>query len=292
MKLAQKLRLVRGEVIGGSWTPYYLNPVLHLDPDNYSTQDINSISRINRWRSSTDPNIEFHSYPNAEYGPYNENDGSVNNKRVAIFQRDYTYLLESTSAQTATLLSDVSSAWGFFVARKLDIGASSSDQCFISFAKNDTEQTRFIIGYDCYNLTSNQITIGGRRLDVIDKFTYTASLPGIDVTKYHMALGIIDYVNDRIDLWIDGLLNNSKTNAFDSGGGNTSNTPSYNNRVCIGGPNAAVQSYIPASLATLMIGTNRVPTENEINKLFGYYAHYYTLTDLLPSDHPYKTTSP
>ena len=53
----------------------------------------------------------------------------------------------------------------------------------------------------------------------------------------------------------------------------------------------AYEKFFQGEIAEVIF-FNKVVGETERQKLEGYFAHKYTLTDNLPSDHPYKSTVP
>lgn len=265
----------------------------HLDFDNTASLRLHSNGLNLLGITSTKNGLldDDHVFDNPGLlGPYYET-SARNNKYCCRFVRNNNHGLLSTGIQTTNLLANASSGWVFYIFRKRDLITTSYDQPIISFAKGDTEQTRFIVGTDFASRVLNHIAIGARRLDG-DPF-YSGQNPYPVDNEIHIVFSLINYINSSMTLYIDGSKIFDVKGIFVSGGGHTSNTASYNGVAigsAVGRVRATCDSHI--TLWKLIMGANSVPTETEIDKLFGYYAHYYDIANLLPSNHPYKHISP
>lgn len=102
-----------------------------------------------------------------------------------------------------------------------------------------------------------------------------------------MAIGTLDFEGRVGRLYIDGTLDAEKENTWSSGG---LTSDSRSNSVSIGA-NSSRSSHFIGQTAELMASSS-IPTQEEIDKIFGYLAHRWGLTDNLPMDHPYKDTPP
>ena len=134
----------------------------------------------------------------------------------------------------------------------------------------------------------NRICLATRRLD-------SDAYDGVDSTfecvanKYYIACGVVDYVARTAKLFIDGVQVVAKSGMF-TASGNTSSTNSANSRV---GANSGITAttFCDMNLKSL-ISSSYTIGDTDRQKLEGWAAHKYGLTDNLPLDHPYKTLIP
>lgn len=134
--------------------------------------------------------------------------------------------------------------------------------------------------------TGNKIYTGGRRLDT-DDYASAVSPDDIILNHYYIVFGIIDYANNNIKYYQDGKLIAEKTDAWSASATVTSNTSSGVSRI---GSNLVANTpttYFNGSILCAMAGTTTLTDENR-QKIEGWVAHKYGLTDNLPADHPYK----
>lgn len=189
---------------------------------------------------------------------------------------------------TLNLFQNIGCGWVFAVVSKNTLDTSDIERPVIAYSNNSNS---FRFGLTMGNTSSgnrNKITLGGRRLDS-DSYDGVDSSFQVVSNRDYIVCGIIDYANRKIDLYIDGLLNVSKTNAF-TGSGNTSNTASTRARLA-GGTGAVTITAGDVSLSSIILNNQTLSTEDR-QKLEGWAAHKYGLTANLPSDHPYKTLVP
>lgn len=190
------------------------------------------------------------------------------------------YLTISSSANN--LFRSVNKAWVFAVFKRDQV--DYNQRPLINFSNNATSaRVSFNVGS-----TENQIYFGGRRLDS-DSYGRATHEEPIIAGKYYICLGYIDYSANTIELWVDGALSDKNINSFPSSG-NTSDTASSTIRI---GANAGIVPtvFFNGDLSFTMVGNTQLSTE-ERQKLEGWAAHKYGLTDNLPVDHPYKNRKP
>ncbi len=132
----------------------------------------------------------------------------------------------------------------------------------------------------------NTPAAGGRRLDS-DSYHGTQGAPRAE--QWVMVLGSVDYVARAIRLHVNGDLEDEATEQF-TGSGPTSNTASLRARI---GANLAANptTHHRGQIAEIIVGQGLL-TQADIDRIFGYAAHRWGLTDLLDAGHPYKSDPP
>lgn len=182
------------------------------------------------------------------------------------------------------LYRNVSSAWVLCVFRRpLDSGNVERPLVYFTTPSFATRVAMTAGGVQSGQ--SNRIQFGGRRLDS-DAFDYVSHPHSGEWT---LALGITDYAARSIELWVDGDLKSSKSNAF-TGPGPTSNTAGAWSVVAANGGNPPAQHLVGEQ--SMVVGGVSLPSPTEIDELFGWAAWQCGLQDNLPVGHPYKTEPP
>lgn len=183
------------------------------------------------------------------------------------------------------LFRAVSAGYLFGVYRLGVTDAVPTQRGFYWFSRGGGTSSRMVLGASNSVATANTPYFGGRRLDS-DAFSGSeSSTPRAE--QWVMALGVCNYADREIDLYVNGELDSSVTGAW-TAGGNTSDTNS--NGVTLGGI-LSEASYFPGSIAEVFAGVG-VPAEADIDRVFGYAAHRWGLAALLPMGHPYKDAPP
>lgn len=132
---------------------------------------------------------------------------------------------------------------------------------------------------------ANRVGLNIRRLDTDS--AYSLNSDNSVGTSATIALISIDYVAQKAEVIVNGVVK-SATGMLTSG--TTSNADAfYGHLIGAERPNLG---FLNGDVAELIVGTSDLPTLAEIDKLFGWAAHKYGLTDSLPIDHPYKTLVP
>lgn len=258
------------------WTPNKLidPPKLWLSSENVIT-DNNIISQVNDLSGNNYNAVQIE----ANLKP------KLVNKAIQLDGID-DYLNIKTEAND--IFRNVNKAWVFAVFSKQNIDDTNKERNIILFTNNASGAYRVGLNIGQASADKNIIFFGGRRLD--SEAYSGASMPNSVIAgKIYIAFGYIDYSMNLIQLYIDGLLVGEKENAFTSAG-NTSDTSSLRARL---GSNGGTP---PSQLGDINIYTTIVNNTsinlNQRQKLEGWAAHKYGLTDNLPSDHPYKTKTP
>lgn len=205
---------------------------------------------------------------------------SIGGKGALLFDgaNDVLLLADSTG-----VYRNVGSAWIAAVV-SLDAGAAGENP-IIFFPVGSGSGTR--VGLFARGPSSDFPYIGGRRLDA-DSFAGATHSESITGAGWVMLLGAMDFSSRTLTLYVDGEQVAQTTGAW-SGSGNTSNTDSSEGGHI--GTNSLESTRFDGAQAEVMGGVG-LPSSTEIDKLFGYMAHKWGLTDNLDAMHPYKSTPP
>jgi len=195
------------------------------------------------------------------------------------FATGNNYLANSSSA-AKLLLSNVGKVWVFFVVK------TPTDNATI-FMVNDTGATNYnprlaiIVERGVYAFLSSRNSFygGSNSLD-------SSAIP--DRTNFNMVLLEHEWSTGRVAWHINGVADNYN-NAWITDTGLTNAAQAVND-VHIG--KYATATSVNNTQKMLIVKTDETLSQDDIDKLFGFAAHKYGLTDNLPTYHPYKTTVP
>lgn len=184
------------------------------------------------------------------------------------------------------LYQDVPSAWMFAVfQRPLDLG--NSERVIGGFSNSSTATRIYLSAGGAQGGTGNHVQFGGRRLDS-DGFDYAVASAPHDA-DWTLAIGRTDYVAREIDVWVNGDLAGSKSNAF-GGSGNTANTASTRGRM--GGNMLATPTTSFSGQMRVFLAGVGLPSNPDVDRIFGWAAWQCGLQDRLPIGHPYRNAPP
>ena len=138
--------------------------------------------------------------------------------------------------------------------------------------------------------------LGGRRISG-DTYTQIVDTPYADSASWHMVFGYINYQSGAGALILNGGTHTVRTGWLANPGGPVENSagarsPSIGGNSSTTAANPTSANNTPMELAAVTIGDGTVPSQTEIDKMFGWAAHRYALTALLPVAHPYKNSPP
>lgn len=100
----------------------------------------------------------------------------------------------------------------------------------------------------------------------------------------------MDYAAGRGRVYVNGEM--TAENASLTSTGNTSDTNDTSYPTIGTGYIAGVEAPSLADMACYILGAGSLPSDDEIDKLFGWAAHYWGLESELPSGHTYKSAPP
>lgn len=258
-------------IFGKLWTPQNLtNPSkLWLSAEDVVVDSSNRISQLTDLSGNN-----YHALQAT-----NTNKATATNDLIKFDGNDF-YNVDSSSNN---VFNSANKAWIFAVFKRDDVRIGEKPLIGWTIGTGTGFRVSLIVGSN-----GNQMYFGGRRLDT-DSYQSADHPDQIEAGKYYIVLGYVDYTTNTIEIFVDGTRTNVRNNAFPSSG-NTSSTSSRAARVGSNGV-AAPTTYFDGDLKTTLAG-NTVMTTDERQKLEGWAAHKYGLTDNLPIDHPYKTLVP
>lgn len=274
-KISDEKVVLFGEV----WTPANLANLskLWLSAEDVATDSSNRISQATDLSGN---NYHFTQTTNS-LKPLLVVDTTLN---LPVFKFDGTNdFLSNEDAQNIS--KNVDKLWVFAIHKRSDTALSTNCIFRYSVGLSSSNAGRFA-AYAGTNQSGNQNSpgIGVRRLD---SDSISAFYGSEDVgTEWTITLFYRDYSTAKSSVHV-----NSFEHSLVSGtAGNTSNTITSTKPAFFGTENAA-GGFLSGSVAEMLSGNTEL-TQNDIDKLFGWAAHKYGLTDNLPVDHPYKILVP
>lgn len=253
------------------WTPDNLNCDIYLDANDITTATATTWTdkKTNAIYTSSGSAITVN---------------TINDNKALYFNN--TSMLYCLDAKITSLIKQVSNPTVFIVWNKTVDYTDSNDKCMFRFAYTNGSN-RFTIYSNLYN--TNKYGLGGRKIST-NNFVGAESTESSVKDKIYMTCNEMNINNDYIKLYTNGSLTRQSPLGFEGGlssaedgfsniGGYTSDTGGGNGYGHIG------------NIFCIIYNKNGFTTE-ERQKLEGWAAHKYGLTDNLPSDHPYKTKRP
>lgn len=254
------------------WTPSEISTSLWFDASDSSTITLNGITdNVTQWDDKSGNNRNAIQELASNQPIYDATEKSL------IFIDDFLDLTEN-SKNIAKNIGEMN-CWIVHELSKID----PAGQAVFFISRGDVATSaRFL----CSHNTGSSIEgfqAAGRRLDSDSFKTISNGTNSLDRLIQHVDL---DWANSNGFLYLNANLDASDTN-FQTNG-NTSDTESL--QVLIGRVSASNQQYT-GSINELILIANNVTIE-EKQKIEGYLAHKWSLTESLPLDHPYKNKSP
>lgn len=255
-------------LFGKVWTPLHLSnlPKFFGNSDNVIKDSSNSLSRL----------IDL-SGNNNHFDQSSNTLKPVATNGVIRFDGLDDYL----KCVNRSLFNNIPSAWVFAVYKKRSISVpTDAGTCVFYVPADQTNSNRF-------NLLSKRYSTGLTSFAARTLITDTTSIIGSSAVRdgsFMFAYAEAKYSSGTTRL---------RTNCFDDATGtitakNTSNIDAPDIYIGSGG----LVGYADLDVYALILGTGSTPTLSELQKLEGWAAHKYGLTDNLPIDHPYKTLVP
>ena len=189
----------------------------------------------------------------------------------------------SSSNPPRNMYQAASQGW-MFAVYKLDGTSATQNRAVCCAETNALGVTRLGIFSDS-SAGAGKPNLRVRRLDA-DSVAVLAGPSSLNDGNYHMVLGWMNWATREGRLYVDG--NSPTTNATLTTAGSTSNTVSSSIEALGVRSNTTV---INGKVAVADYGTT-LPSDADVDRIFGYYAHELGLTSNLPVGHPYKTSPP
>lgn len=200
----------------------------------------------------------------------------LNGRKVVEFDGIDDVLVVS-SGSLLNVFRSVGSGWVFVVAAGSMVGYQ---QFFEAGTAVSSGTTRIGVG-----ILDDAPYLVARRLDSVGAQLLESSVQMQDAA-YHIICGRVDWAGAAASISVDAA-HLTTSSAFLTKG-LTQNTAS--SRLTLG---ASVGfAYAKVKVAAVIAGAGSFPSAAELQKLEGWAAHRYGLTDLLPADHPYKEVAP
>lgn len=177
--------------------------------------------------------------------------------------------------------------WMFVAIKKNAVDGVPTARRVFSIATNASPTTvprLALYNSDAEDGSNNKLTALARRTDSAD-LTVIQSDDAVD--DWTFGLVVADYNDGLLSFYVNGVLETQLEEAFPTFG-YSSNTDSAEITIAAAGDGSETWE---GDIACVLAGYD-VPTPSDINRLFGYYAHRYGLTRLLPADHTFKQSPP
>lgn len=255
-------------VYGQPWLPLQLSTALYFD-GNSIVQTSNVVSQMNDLSVNA-----FHAtQSNNMYRPILS---AFKNGAPAVKFNGINQFLDVLDA--GYLLNGASAWWHFAV---FEVSKKSSDNDILAFGgKAKIVQV----------LNSDKIMVGGRRL-TSDSWVGINSVSNVSNSET-ICFGQADYATRSLFNYVNGNLESSSTTWQTSGvTDNTMQTVRVGANPAKDLPGGLPGVFSNAKIGCCIMGRGVLSAEDR-QKLEGWAAHKYGLTDNLPIDHPYKTLVP
>jgi len=270
---------------GTLWTPLNMAtvPQIYLDAQDSTVTDVSGFASAISNLGAMGANGDF-SQGTAGSQPAILT-AELNGKRVLSFDGSNDLLLGASTAQR-DLFRNKPAAWSFVVYKKRTTDGSAMTRRIFHCSNGSNANTRFAVHASNNPGGTNTPALSVQRLDADTPTALIATGP--HVGAYVMALVAINYSTRAGRIYIDGSMDAENT-TLTASTGNTSNTTSANSLSIGARYDGILLADIDLAAITL---SNTYPSDSDIDKLFGWAAHKYGLSDSLPVEHPYKTTAP
>jgi hypothetical protein len=272
--------LIGGYSTTAAWTPTSLSPFFWANDDSTVTE---SGGVLEQWNDVRGNGLYF-SQPTAGNRPALNSSG-LNARRTVEFAGVDEYMDGS-----AGMLA-VANGTGF-------VG------CFAVYQNRSSAATQRWLFQAGLNSSSNGIsrmglktsatsntdkpTLYGRRVDGGSSVELNAATA--TGTSWSLVGARCDYTNGDGHVDVNGVLYDATSTTFVSNGVTTS---SNSFSVRLGMRNGSVVApYCDMNLAEIVIVNGTMPSDADLDKLYGYFAHRWGLTALLDVSHPYKSSPP
>lgn len=196
--------------------------------------------------------------------------------------------LYCASDYTGDMFRNKDSVWMFAVYRRRTTDATPTSRVLFFGPTPSSGTTRVLMGVSSDQTgMANRPLLQSRRLDAnpVSRL-HAAATPAVNT--WLMRFDDLRWSSTYAGMYLNGALS-SETSSFGTIG-KTSNTRAYQSNAFIGGFDYG--STADSDIAAFVYGADVTPSLRLRNRLEGWAAHRYGLTDNLPADHPYKEVAP
>ena len=271
----EKMSDEKSMLFGKEWTPQNLSIAAKVWLDD--TTIVASGSVATNWNNiNTGANINF-SQATQSYRP-SLISNAINGKNALRFDGVDDYLISSTT-EAGALFRNVNGAFILCIMKKI---STPSELGWVFSAPISTgDGVRVSTRFDA----DGRFSSGTRRLDTdAGNVIYDT----INTGQYLISGIDINYTSNVQSVYKNGTL--SSSGVISASGGNSADSQGYNNRLTIGA-RTLLTGRTNVEIACLIVCSYAV-TNTDRQKLEGWAAHKYGLTQNLPADHPYKILVP
>jgi hypothetical protein len=269
------------------WTPASLSPFVWLN-DQSTVTDAGS-GRCSQWSDRSGAARHF-VQSNSTYRPLIIASG-LNGRRTIRFETSGGgNVLANNDSGVREIFTNQSGGWVAAVFRRQTTDGGATSRSLFSVTTN-AGAARLVAS--AAQSTANTPALTARRLDADSAAILNAA--STVTTSFRMVLWYMDWSSGVGRVYIDGELSAQNTSLTSSGSSqnNISIRP-----VMLGGYPAGSggfelppQNPSDSEVAELIAGRG-VPGGADIDRIFGYLAHRWGLTDNLDAGHPYKSSPP
>ena len=273
-------------VFGNIWNPSDLlnKPKLWIDCENVTVDGSDRISQV------TDLSYNGYNFTQSTNSqkPIHVFESSLNRKVILFDGNDDN--LVNINAQA--IARNISKFWAFVVYKKKSTDNTGQFRNILQFNRGDSSGANSRIGvYAGFSTAANAGAIYVRPTDGVT--SATAKTGAVKSQIWTSLFGQWDGDAAQMSLSQDGVFNSSSASGIAT---TTSNTAPSVTPATIGcgaaGTSVSKDGFADVYLACLVVGSGSIPTMEERQKLEGWAAHKYHLTENLPSGHPYKNLVP
>lgn len=267
------------EILAGvAWTPQHLVnlPSFWVDSENVIKDSSNRVSQLTDISGN---NMNFTQSSNTQKPTLVDG--------VIRFDGVDDFLPSNSSA--LSVMRAVGSAFVFAVFSKRVLDTSDVDRSIFTVSTNaNLSRLAIFAGLGGEN-RRNKICFIVRQADTGSSVIIDSGFDMQADTDY-IVFGEVDYINRRASLFVNGVEIETKTGVF-SGSAQSANTNSSNIRI---GANNVITpaAFAQSDISCIILRNSKLALTDDRQKLEGWAAHKYGLTDNLPLDHPYKTLTP
>lgn len=184
------------------------------------------------------------------------------------------------------MFNDLGVSWGFAVVKKSAIDSSAVLRRVFN---GGTWSGSTVSTLGCGFSTKNNVVYSGRTITSDAAYTWETGFT-FD-TSWHMIFFAYSFVSGAVTMWVDGQVYASTTSTLPK---SLSSAVGLSDPPCIGAylANGVASQFMDMDLAAYVGSNSDIPRGDDLDRMFGWAAHLYGLTGLLPSGHPYKSAPP
>lgn len=267
-------------VVSDLWTPASLAPQLWLGD---SQPIVKGSTNVEGWGDPSNGLNVLQS--DGSYQP-TFTEAGLGGRRYVSFDGSNDVMVRISSTAAQDLFRNRNSAWMFGVHRKRATDAGVTKQLFLGY--DNGSSTRFGIRASSSS-AANKLQMVVKRLDGDSAAGVEATVA--TTTDWYMWLAVMSWTTGVGSIYINGEFDIDEALTSSGSTSNTAAVGSGSVPLTLGN-NAGRSAGADVDLAELICNVDQVLTTDDIDKLFGYAAHYYGLESELPIAHPYKSVAP